>query len=333
MESVQFATIGTSMITGQFIEATTFVEGAKFCGAYSRDAEHAKSYTQEYEGLFSWSNIDEMLASSVVNAVYVASPNSLHAEQVKAALLAGKHVLCEKPLAPYFHDVDELFTLAKKQNLILMEGMRPVHDPNYALLKSNLSQIGEVGGAYLRYCKHPNRYDELKRGKVPNIFNAHFATGAMSDLGIYPIEVALYLFGMPKELKSSSLLELPQDSDMSIDVAGAAIFDYGSFLCSISYSKVANDTTPCAVYGTNDELFWQDVAQPERMWKASGNEILLAERLNKTNHVVGNMEYELRDFVEAVQTHTPTKEANHITLSAVRILEEMRCQGNIRFKE
>ncbi len=72
-----------------------------------------------------YTEYDEMLADSEVELVYIATPNSLHFEQAKAALLAGKHVLCEKPIVPTVAQLDELLSLAKSAICTCWRLLRP----------------------------------------------------------------------------------------------------------------------------------------------------------------------------------------------------------------
>lgn len=323
------------MITGQFLEALACVSGVGYSGAYSRDKEKAIAYAKAHGGTCAWDSFDDMLASPEVTAVYIASPNILHKAQIKAALLAGKHVLAEKPLATNEQDARELFALAHKQGLILMEAMRLVHDPNYALLAQNVERVGSIAGASLSFAKHSSRYDELKEGHVPNIFNPRFGAGAMMDLGIYPIEAALFLFGTPQEVTGFSKTISVGKEKEAIDLAGAALCSYETFIASISYSKVATDYTPCSVYGECGQLFWEGVSQPKKIWfvdsTGSKEEIALIHGKNKTNHEVGNMEFEISAFRDAILEKKETNSANERTLLALKILEKLQKEAGINF--
>ena len=85
-----------------------------------------------------------MLADPEVELVYIAPPNSLHFEQAKAALLAGKHVLCEKPIVPTVAQLDELLSLAEERRLHLLEAITTIDHPNYGLAKLFAKEIGSI---------------------------------------------------------------------------------------------------------------------------------------------------------------------------------------------
>lgn len=331
MKPLQFATVGTSMITERCLEALSDVKDAAFYGAYSRDTSRAAHLVEKYHGTSAWVSYEELLEAKEVDAVYIASPNSLHAEQVEKAILAGKHVLCEKPLTSYKAKTAELFELASKKGVILMEAMRLVHDPNYQTIKEEVKKLGEIGAAHLHFSKHSSRYDELKAGALPNIFNAKFETGALADLGIYPVEAALFLFGRPLSVSGVSLTETPSENWLCIDVAGAAILRYPTFLCTITYSKVVDDTRPCSISCERDEIFWEYISQPRRIWLGCGEVIPLKAHKRMRDPEVGNMEFELRDFVKAVRKHETPAYANAITADAAWILEELRQKSDVVF--
>ena len=90
---IGFATIGTSWITTKFAEAVSRVPGAELVVAYSRDAARADAFARQLGAASASADLAGLLASDEVDAVYIASPNSVHAEQALAALEAGKHVM------------------------------------------------------------------------------------------------------------------------------------------------------------------------------------------------------------------------------------------------
>ena len=94
---IRVATIGTSVITSALAAAVGRTEGIRIDVVTSRSAERAAASAAELGAPGSAHDLAELYASDRIDAVYIASPNSVHAEQVRAALRAGRHVLVEKP--------------------------------------------------------------------------------------------------------------------------------------------------------------------------------------------------------------------------------------------
>lgn len=97
---LRIATIGTSMITDDFIQVVNANDQAAFVGTLSRDADRGAAFTAERGGERNFTSLDELAAAADVDAVYIGSPNALHYEQALACIAGGKHVIVEKPSAP-----------------------------------------------------------------------------------------------------------------------------------------------------------------------------------------------------------------------------------------
>lgn len=98
MQEIRLGTIGSGFIVHNILDAVKQVEGIRCVAVYSRTKEKGQALAQKYEVENVYTDMELFLADEEINCVYVASPNLLHYEQTKRALLAGKHVLCEKPL-------------------------------------------------------------------------------------------------------------------------------------------------------------------------------------------------------------------------------------------
>lgn len=95
--TIRFGVIGTNFITDRFVQA--YLENEEFIltAVYSRTMEKGQAFAAKYAGATIYTNLEDMVKSKDVDAIYIASPNSMHAEQAIMCLNHGKHVLCEKP--------------------------------------------------------------------------------------------------------------------------------------------------------------------------------------------------------------------------------------------
>ena len=127
----------------------------------SRQQATGEALAQQFGIPKVYTDYDAMLADPDIELVYIATPNSLHYAQTKAALLAGKNVLCEKPFVPTVAEADELIALAKEKHLFLFEAITTAHHPNYALAKQYLDDIGSLRIVSCTFCQYSSAASNL----------------------------------------------------------------------------------------------------------------------------------------------------------------------------
>lgn len=230
---LRFGTIGTSWITNSYIDGALDSGLWTLTAVYSRTLEKGREFGAKYGVETVFTDMEAMAESDLIDAVYIASPNKLHAEHVRIFLENGKHVICEKPLSAHAKDVKALQTLAKERGLIYLEAIMFMHLPQRRLLEEALEKIGGVNVAKLDFCQRSSKYDAYLAGNLPNIFNPALETGALMDLGIYCVYPALYLFGMPERTQITAQL-LASGADGS----GIVAMQYPDKLVNLVYSKV-----------------------------------------------------------------------------------------------
>ena len=138
-----------------------------------------------------------MINDDQVDIVYVATPHTYHYEYIKKALLAGKHVLAEKAMTVNLKQFNEVYELARKQNLILMEGFTLYHMPIYRQVADLIAQgkLGEIKLVQVNFGSLKD-YDPSNR-----FFNKELAGGALLDIGGYATAFArMFLKQQPNSL-------------------------------------------------------------------------------------------------------------------------------------
>ncbi len=155
----------------------------------SRDLDKARSYAKEWKIPKFYGSYESLLADPDINVVYISLPNGLHAEWTVKALQAGKHVLCEKPLAISLEQVDAIIAAARQTGKIAVEGFMYRHHPQTLRLKelANQGSLGEiclVRGAFTYTISRPENVR----------LNADLGGGSIWDVGCYPINYARYLY-------------------------------------------------------------------------------------------------------------------------------------------
>lgn len=248
---MKIATIGTGFIVHTFMDAASEIDGIELTHMYSRSTDSALPLATEFNIKNIFTNIEDMLKEDF-DVLYVASPNSLHYPQTKQALLAGKHVICEKPFVANTIELDELVSIAKENNLILFEAITTQSMPNYHALKERLSEIGKVRLAQVNFTQYSSRYDKFRDGVITNAFDPKFQGGALADIGIYNLHFIVGLFGKP--LKAQYFPNMQS----GIDTSGIAILSYDGFQVSSLIAKDSEGATGVHILGEDASLHLED---------------------------------------------------------------------------
>lgn len=213
---IRFAVIGTNWISHAFCQAAHRTGQLTLAAVYSRKLETAQTFAADYQINTCYDDLLAMAESPEIDAVYIASPNSLHAPQAELFLKQGKHVIGEKPLASNIQEVERLIDTALTNRLVLMEAMKTSYLPNLQTCRAALPSLGKLRRAHLSYCQYSSRYQKYLDGENPNTFNPAFSNGSLMDIGIYPLTVAIELFGKPEQVTASGAL-----LDSGVDAHGS----------------------------------------------------------------------------------------------------------------
>lgn len=126
---IRFATIGSGHIVEQFLTEAKKHPEFTLTAVYSRTGERAAEFAARWEAPLTFTDLSSLAACPEVDAVYIASPNLCHAEQAMTLMKAGKHILCEKPMATTYIDCDGMVLQAHNSRVILLEAMRTLFAP------------------------------------------------------------------------------------------------------------------------------------------------------------------------------------------------------------
>ncbi|SFC12496.1 Predicted dehydrogenase [Alkalibacterium subtropicum] len=249
MTKLRLGTIGTSMITEQFIEAAQKSGAYAYQGVYSRHMEKAEAFQERYQAEAAYDDFEAFLSDDNIDVIYVASPNSLHFSQAKAVIEHGKHAIVEKPMVTSLDQWTELTELAKEKGVVVVEAARHIFEPNFEKLTQLIKDFKGIYGATLTYAKYSSRYDNVLAGEEPPIFSPKFDGGAVNDLGIYTVYAALRWFGRPESVHAFS-----QKVRTGVDGKGTAVLRYADFDVTLHYGKIMTATVPSEVYSLDQTL-------------------------------------------------------------------------------
>ena len=218
--------------------------GHEIAAIGSRDLAKAEKFAAEFHATPLGSYED--LVASDVDAVYVATPHSLHAENSILALNAKKPVLCEKPFAVNAVQASAMISASQENSVALMEAMWSRFLPHYQSVRE-IVDSGELGELVALYADHgqPLPADRYYRLHAPEL-----AGGALLDLGIYPISLAFMVLGEPDSIIASS-----EPTESGVDAQTSMIFSYftGQQAVMTTTLKVR---TPCTaqIIGTRGRI-------------------------------------------------------------------------------
>jgi predicted dehydrogenase len=271
MPATGWGILAPGRIAHTFTHDLRLVPGAELAAVGSRSLERATAFAREHGIDRAHGSYAELLADSAVDAVYIASPHALHVEQVTAALEAGKHVLCEKPLTLRAADAEELFALARRHDRLLLEAMWTACHPVVRAVQQRL-RAGEFGTPRQLHAELGFVVDTLPSDRLLDVA---MGAGALLDMGIYPLTFAHLLLGEAEQLTATAVLS---ETGIDLDIAVAGRYPGGTVATltasmtswSSRRAEIATDRgrlvledfhhpshatyIPTAVGGTNDDV-------------------------------------------------------------------------------
>lgn len=326
---IRFGVVGTNFITDWVIAGAREDERFELSAVCSRTQERADEFAAKYQIPHTFTSLEEMAASPWVDAVYIASPNFLHASQSILCMKHGKHVLCEKPLASNAQEAREMIEVSKQCGVALMEAMKPTLTPNFRVLQEALPKVGVVRRYFAAYCQYSSRYDKFKEGIVLNAFNPAYSNGAMMDIGVYTIYPMVVLFGRPQAVQASGVL-----LSSGVDGQGAVNLAYEGMTATVLYSKIANSSLPTEIEGEAGNLMADRINQIKRVtWhprpvaaSGKGPAADIFDLTVPTPH--DEYYYEIAEFLDLIESGKRESAINsHAnSLITMEILDEVRRQ-------
>ena len=325
---LRFGTIGSGWIADEYIHGAKDSGLWELTAVYSRTQERAAAYAKQHGAKHAFTNLEEMAASDVLDAVYIASPNAFHYEQAKLFLEHGKHVICEKPLCAQARKVRELQQIAKNRRLVYLEAIMFLHLPQRKLLEDALGQLGQITLVKLDFCQRSSKLDRYLEGELPNIFNPAMETGALMDLGVYCVYPALALFGEPE-----SFTVEPQMMESGADGAGIVTMRYPDKLVTLTYSKLGQAGANSDFQGTDGTLSVESISRIAglSLWRKDGT----TEQLYGDDEKYKLMGWEAKDFYRYISDPEGSAQeyavCSDLSLRVSSFMERVRKEGKILF--
>lgn len=317
---VRFGVIGTNYITDNVLACAFNDPRFELTAVYSRTMERGQMFAAKYGVENVFCSLEDMAASGLVDAVYVASPNASHARQAIFFLERGIHVLCEKAFASNTQEVRAMIEAARGSGATLMEALMPTVTPNFRTVINSMPLIGTPRKYFSAYCQYSARYNDFKQGIIHNAFRADMASGAAMDIGIYTIYPMAVLFGKPKSIKATGTL-----LHTGVDGQGSAVLEYDGLEATIVYSKICQATIPTEIVGEDGTLKINksNIMSTVTFTTRSGEATDLSQP-----HPKGEYFYEIEEFINLINNNEQQSKINSwdASITAMEILDEIRRQ-------
>ena len=244
---VRWGVLSTAKIgIDKVIPATAAADRCEVVAIASRDVERARAAAFELGIARAFGSYEDLLADPDVDAVYNPLPNHLHAEWTIAAARAGKHVLCEKPLATTSADAERMIQACEAEGVLLMEAFMYRLHPTWEAVTSIVAS-GRIGE--LKTVQSWFSYFNDDPGDIRNLVET--GGGALYDIGCYCVNLSRMLFGAEPERVGGSVL---RDPVMGIDVLTSGILDFGDVVATFTCSTRAEPDQRVHIYGTDGRI-------------------------------------------------------------------------------
>ena len=212
----------------------------------SRDGARARAVATELGIARAHDSYEALLADREIDAVYIPLPNDMHPEWAIRAAQAGKHVLCEKPLAMTAAEAERMVAAADTAGVVLMEAFMYRLHPSWVAVRDivNTGRLGRLTAVQSWFS-----YYNDDPGNIRNMRAA--GGGALYDIGCYNVSLSRLLFGAEPTRVQSSIV---RDPEMDVDVLTSAILDFPGGQATFTCSTRAETDQRVHVYGTEGRL-------------------------------------------------------------------------------
>jgi predicted dehydrogenase len=237
-KKIRWGIIGLGNIANKFAADLASVENVELVAVASRNRQRADEFALRHNSKKAYDSYEKLVKDAEVDAVYIATPHSFHKEHAILCLQNKKAVLCEKPFAMNLEEVSEMISVAKENNILLMEALWTIFLPHFTyvldIVKSE--KFGKLKNLEADFGFYRD-FDETSR-----LFKKEVGGGSLLDIGIYPIFAALAALGEPDSIDANATF-----FENGADSSCTAVFHYENAKATIK-STILEETKTEAVF-------------------------------------------------------------------------------------
>ena len=289
-ETVRMGIVGVGRIAPRFVSESSNVSGIHITSVYDIDFAKAASFGVEHKISDVYREYGKMLDN--IDAVYIATPHLTHYPLIKQALLSNKHVLCETPMVLDGDEARELYALAEKQGVVLMEANKTAHCPafNHLMVMIKSGIIGDVVDVEASLSKVWN-------DKSLREFDHNQAGGSLFELGSYPLLPIVKLMGCNYEN-----LNIYSRMENGVDIYTKGVSRFPNAVCSFKVGLGVKTEGNLVISGTKGYAY---VHSP--WWKTDFFEIRYENQNDNKKFFYkwdgAGLRYEIQEFISCVINH------------------------------
>ena len=234
LKELRWGVVGLGRIAHLFVQDLLLIPNAKLQAVASSSLDRAKQFASAYKAQMAYGSYQELFLDDQVDVVYVASLHPDHHQLSIEAMQAGKHVLCEKPVAINASQTNEMVAQARKSQVFFMEAFWSRFNPSINEVYERTRQ-GDLGK--LRFVQAEFSFYKLNDSKEDRSLDVEKGGGSLLDMGVYPLFLAYLLLGIPEEVLSRS-----QFFTTGAEIQTSIILQYKDAQ-ALLYSGFAHDTS------------------------------------------------------------------------------------------
>lgn len=234
-----YGILSTSSIAPRFIAAVRACGKGEIAALSSRTLEKAREKTAQWDIPVAYGSHEELLQDERVNIVYISNVNAQHYPWAKAALLAGKHVICEKPCTTSQVQTRELYALARERGLFFMEAQKMLFLPAVLAVKERLAQLGQITMVDLSH--------SFKATYNGWMFDREAGGGPVLSSGIYAVQLVSWLFGEIVDIHGTAS---KMDNGVEWQYVLTGETEQGVLFSAKNSTRAVLDNT-CRIFGEN----------------------------------------------------------------------------------
>jgi D-xylose 1-dehydrogenase (NADP+, D-xylono-1,5-lactone-forming) len=319
--------LGMGLMLGKFADAFRLIDDAALVAAASRDLERARMESKKHGIPRAHSGYESLISDPQIDVIINALHNGLHCEWTVRALEAGKHVLCEKPLACSSAEVERMFAAAHANKRWLMEGFMHRFHPQMAEAKRLLA-----AGAIGRVLHIRSNRTARGRDRDNPRYLRDAGGGALLDIGCYCVNVSR-LFAGTEPTRVLAHAHFDEQTGVDLTLSGTLQFDDG-VTAHIICSMEAEPSYPVEIVGTAGKLLiphpWVPQTWPAELYitRQGQTEVIRVEHADAPEHLLASYALELKHFCECVRedhppSFPPDVDAERDSRANMRVIEAL----------